>query len=265
MLPAGVGDRPRHDPVALGHCPLADAGHTELALVLLVELGELTSILAADGLGCTRNLLGSELETAHPFHHVLRPAQVLAELAVVDQVDADLGLFLHYATDLAVEAGRHFLFGHGVAGVLLSQQRQKCVRSHEASHVGDRDLQLGHGRTLGRLEIRRAGLSDGVRPPEDWVRLSDMPTAIGRPMRFGTFIAPFHSPTQNPTLAIERDLELVEWLDELGYDEAWIGEHHSAGMEIIAAPEVFHRRLPPSARKRSGSVPAWCHCRTTIR
>ena len=58
-------------------------------------------------------------------------------------------------------------------------------------------------------------------------------------LRFGTFIAPFHAPGQNPTLAIHRDLELVEHLDRLGYDEAWIGEHHSAGSEIIASPEIF--------------------------
>jgi len=58
-------------------------------------------------------------------------------------------------------------------------------------------------------------------------------------MRFGIFLAPFHPVGQNPTLALERDLELVVRLDELGYDEAWIGEHHSAGFEIIASPEVF--------------------------
>ena len=58
-------------------------------------------------------------------------------------------------------------------------------------------------------------------------------------MRFGIFLAPFHKPDENPTLALERDLEIVEWLDRLGYDEAWIGEHHSAGTEIIASPEVF--------------------------
>jgi alkanesulfonate monooxygenase SsuD/methylene tetrahydromethanopterin reductase-like flavin-dependent oxidoreductase (luciferase family) len=34
-------------------------------------------------------------------------------------------------------------------------------------------------------------------------------------------------------------LELIEWIDELGFDEAWIGEHHSAGWETIASPEVF--------------------------
>jgi limonene 1,2-monooxygenase len=59
------------------------------------------------------------------------------------------------------------------------------------------------------------------------------------PLRFGIFLAPFHPVGQNPTLALERDLELVVRLDQLGYDEAWIGEHHSAGFEIIASPEVF--------------------------
>lgn len=59
------------------------------------------------------------------------------------------------------------------------------------------------------------------------------------PMRFGIFLAPFQPAGQNPTLALERDLELLVRLDQLGYDEAWIGEHHSAGFEIIASPEVF--------------------------
>ncbi len=58
-------------------------------------------------------------------------------------------------------------------------------------------------------------------------------------MKFGIFLAPFHDPRDNPTLAIHRDLELIELLDELGYDEAWVGEHHSAGWETIASPEAF--------------------------
>jgi limonene 1,2-monooxygenase len=62
---------------------------------------------------------------------------------------------------------------------------------------------------------------------------------LGQKMRFGAFIAPFHPTDENPTLAIERDLELVQWMDTLGYDEAWIGEHHSAAYEVIASPEVF--------------------------
>ncbi len=62
---------------------------------------------------------------------------------------------------------------------------------------------------------------------------------LGQKLRFGAFIAPFHPLSENPTLALERDLQLVQWMDELGYDEAWIGEHHSAGYEIIASPELF--------------------------
>ncbi len=58
-------------------------------------------------------------------------------------------------------------------------------------------------------------------------------------LRFGIFLAPFHPAGENPTTALQRDLRLVEHLDELGYDEAWIGEHHSAGSEIIASPEIF--------------------------
>ncbi|MFT5531070.1 MAG: limonene 1,2-monooxygenase [Candidatus Poriferisodalaceae bacterium] len=59
------------------------------------------------------------------------------------------------------------------------------------------------------------------------------------PMRFGLFLPPMHKVGTNPTLALHRNLELMEWLDELGYAEAWIGEHHSAGSELIASPEVF--------------------------
>ena len=66
-----------------------------------------------------------------------------------------------------------------------------------------------------------------------------METTAAGPERFGIFLAPFHPVGQNPTLALQRDLELIVHLDRLGFDEAWIGEHHSAGYEIIASPEVF--------------------------
>lgn len=58
-------------------------------------------------------------------------------------------------------------------------------------------------------------------------------------LKFGIFMAPFHPLGEDPSLALERDLELLQWLDSLGYDEAWVGEHHSAGWETIASPELF--------------------------
>ena len=61
----------------------------------------------------------------------------------------------------------------------------------------------------------------------------------GEGLRFGIFLPPMHPVGQNPTLLMQRDLQLIEHLDALGYDEAWIGEHHSSGFETIASPEVF--------------------------
>lgn len=58
-------------------------------------------------------------------------------------------------------------------------------------------------------------------------------------MKFGIFMAPFHRVGEDPTLCFERDMQLIEWLDELGYEEAFIGEHHSSGWEIISSPEIF--------------------------
>jgi limonene 1,2-monooxygenase len=62
---------------------------------------------------------------------------------------------------------------------------------------------------------------------------------LPRRMSFGIFMAPFHEVGRNPTYALERDLQLIQWLDQLGFDEAWVGEHHSAGWEIIASPEMY--------------------------
>ena len=58
-------------------------------------------------------------------------------------------------------------------------------------------------------------------------------------MRFGAFVTPNHRPDDDPTLSLERDLQLVEHLDALGYDEAWFGEHHGSGWQFIASPETF--------------------------
>src|SRR5215510_4711139 len=57
-------------------------------------------------------------------------------------------------------------------------------------------------------------------------------------LRSGVFLAPFHPLDENPLLALDRDMERLVHLDRLNYHEAWIGEHHSGGFEIIACPEL---------------------------
>src|SRR5918995_1633382 len=58
-------------------------------------------------------------------------------------------------------------------------------------------------------------------------------------LNFGAFLAPHHPIGEHPMLQFRRDLDLVEHLDGLGYDEFWCGEHHSSGWEMIASPEMF--------------------------
>src|SRR5277367_6728193 len=58
-------------------------------------------------------------------------------------------------------------------------------------------------------------------------------------LKFGAFLAPHHPIGEHPMLQFRRDLDLVEQLDALGYDEFWCGEHHSSGWEMIASPEMF--------------------------
>ena len=62
---------------------------------------------------------------------------------------------------------------------------------------------------------------------------------MGDRLKFGSFIAPVKKLGENPTLQIRREIEMTQHLDQLGYDEVWIGEHHSGGAEIIASPEIL--------------------------
>ncbi|MFP6681052.1 MAG: LLM class flavin-dependent oxidoreductase [Gammaproteobacteria bacterium] len=59
-------------------------------------------------------------------------------------------------------------------------------------------------------------------------------------MQFGVFVPPHHVPTNyNPTYALQRDVDLIKLVDNMGFDEAWFGEHHSGGVELISDPMMF--------------------------
>lgn len=58
-------------------------------------------------------------------------------------------------------------------------------------------------------------------------------------LRFGTFLAPHHPVGEHPLHLFQRDLAFASHLDRLGFDEIWVGEHHSSGWETIASPEMF--------------------------
>ena len=56
-------------------------------------------------------------------------------------------------------------------------------------------------------------------------------------LRAGMFLAPFHPLDENPTLTFERDLDLAQLADEIGFEEFWYGEHHTGGYENSPSPE----------------------------
>ena len=75
----------------------------------------------------------------------------------------------------------------------------------------------------------------GVAPPSGLKKVKPLMENL----TFGTFLAPYHPLGESPLLSMQRDLELIAHCDELGLDEAWVGEHHSAAWETINDPAVF--------------------------
>jgi alkanesulfonate monooxygenase SsuD/methylene tetrahydromethanopterin reductase-like flavin-dependent oxidoreductase (luciferase family) len=76
------------------------------------------------------------------------------------------------------------------------------------------------------------------------------------PFRLGMFIMPVHEPDKPLAQCIDEDLALVEHCDELGFHEAWIGEHHTSQVENIVMPEIFIARALGSTRQiRLGPAP----------
>ena len=58
-------------------------------------------------------------------------------------------------------------------------------------------------------------------------------------MKLGFFTMPLHPPGSNITETLDHDLEQIVILDQLGYQEAWIGEHFTFEWENIPCPELF--------------------------
>ncbi|MFC4943739.1 LLM class flavin-dependent oxidoreductase [Pseudonocardia sp. GCM10023141] len=58
-------------------------------------------------------------------------------------------------------------------------------------------------------------------------------------MKFGFFTMPEHPPIENWTLSYDRDIAAIVEAERLGFDEFWIGEHHTGGYENVPVPEYM--------------------------
>ncbi len=58
-------------------------------------------------------------------------------------------------------------------------------------------------------------------------------------MEYGLFTMPSHPPERGLYDGHRWDLDTLRWADELGFSEAWIGEHHTAPWEPHPAPDLL--------------------------
>ncbi len=58
-------------------------------------------------------------------------------------------------------------------------------------------------------------------------------------MNFGLFMMPVHHPDKGLPRTIKEDMHTIVYADELGFSEAWIGEHFTIEWENLPAPELF--------------------------
>jgi len=72
-------------------------------------------------------------------------------------------------------------------------------------------------------------------------------------MEFGYFTMPSHPPERGLKEGHDFDLEVLRWLDQLGFSECWIGEHHTAPWEPHPAPDLLiAQSLKETTRLRMG-------------
>src|SRR5690349_10794738 len=58
-------------------------------------------------------------------------------------------------------------------------------------------------------------------------------------MRIGVCLNPGHHPDRATSDNAEWDLQVIRWADELGFAEAWIGEHLTVPWEGCPAPDLL--------------------------
>ena len=107
-----------------------------LGVELLVEFGEALAVGALGERVAGRGLNGRRSKPDDPLDHILRPGNALAEFAVADDVDADLGLLAHHLGDGLLEVARMCRGVVALALLLGAQMPPDQVRADQAADMG---------------------------------------------------------------------------------------------------------------------------------
>eukprot|EP01035_Chromulina_nebulosa_P044530 gene44530-60321_t len=60
-----------------------------------------------------------------------------------------------------------------------------------------------------------------------------------RAMNLGYFMMPNHPPHRTYADAHAHNLDTLEFIDSLGYSEAWVGEHYTCKREPLSCPDIL--------------------------
>ena len=78
-------------------------------------------------------------------------------------------------------------------------------------------------------------------------------------MKSGMFVMPIHDPDKSLVQCLDEDIALALKCEELGFDDFWVGEHHSSVVENIVSPEIFLGKvIGMTERIRVGPAPVCC-------
>ena len=67
-------------------------------------------------------------------------------------------------------------------------------------------------------------------------------------MKLGMFMMPVHPPDKDKTQTFEEDTAAILLAEELGFTEAWIGQHHTAAWEPVPSNDLFIASLIPQTK-----------------
>ena len=68
-------------------------------------------------------------------------------------------------------------------------------------------------------------------------------------MKVGMFMMPLHPPEKSRTQGFDEDIEVVIQAEEMGFNEVWVGQHHTLAWEPLPSNDIFIASVIPRTSK----------------
>ncbi|QJP14235.1 LLM class flavin-dependent oxidoreductase [Starkeya sp. ORNL1] len=68
-------------------------------------------------------------------------------------------------------------------------------------------------------------------------------------MKLSLFMMPLHNLGRDYSTTLKEDIEAIVYADQLGFSEAWVGEHYTSSVEPITSPLTFLAHVAPLTKQ----------------